>query len=184
MNILSWNCRGAGGPRKQQFMINLLRSTRAEIAFVMETKSSAAKSVRYLPELPLSNSAHVPARGRSGGLWILWGDRVQLHIIKQTRFYIHTKVSVPAQQRWDLICVYGDPSHALNKEIWNYIKQVTDLGGPVCLLGDFNAVTDTEEKFGGSQALNATNRNFRQFVFETGLVDLRFKGPAFTWNNQ
>lgn len=165
-------------------MTKLLRSTQAEIVFIIKTKSSAAKSTRYLPTLPLPNSIYVLARGWFGGLWLLWGPLANLQIIQQNRHYIHAKVNVPAQQRWDLICVYGDPAHALNKQIWRYIQQVTNQGEAVCLIGDFNAVANEEEKYGGSQVLNTNNRDFRNFVFETGLVDLGFKGSAFTWNNQ
>lgn len=80
MNILAWNCRGTEGSRKKQFMIDLLRSTRAEIAFVM--KSSEAKSNWYLRDLPLPNSTFVPARGLSRGLWLLWGSQARLQVIK------------------------------------------------------------------------------------------------------
>lgn len=106
------------------------------------------------------------------------------HQINTSLYNIHVHIGLPAQQIWELICVYGDPTHTLNKHIWQYIQLITDNTRPVCLIGDFNAVAAEEEKYGGSQKLNPNNRDFRQFVFDTGLVDLGFKGPTFTWNNR
>lgn len=54
----------------------------------------------------------------------------------------------------------------------------------VCLMGDFNAITSQHEKYGGNSDLNNSSRSFRHFLFEMGLIDLGYKGPAFTWTNR
>lgn len=51
------------------------------------------------------------------------------------------------------------------------------------MLGDFNAITSEDEKVGGGPNLNANSHNFRHFLFDAQLLDLGFKGPAYTWTN-
>lgn len=78
MNTLSWNFCGVGGPRKRRFLDRILRATKADIAFVTETKCSLEKSKRFLRELPLPNWSYVPARGRAGCLWLMWSENITL----------------------------------------------------------------------------------------------------------
>ncbi|XP_078156609.1 uncharacterized protein LOC144552516 [Carex rostrata] len=51
-------------------------------------------------------------------------------------------------------------------------------------MGDFNAIADGCEKWGGNPNLNVNSRGFRQFIFEAGLMDLGYNGPAYTWSNK
>lgn len=184
MSILSWNCRGAGGPRKRRFLNKILWATKASIAFVSETKCSLKKSKRVLPDLALQNHCCVSARGRSGGLWLLWGEHVSLQVISKSRSLIHARVSDPGKPSWSLVCVYGDPSHNSNEQLWECISAIVRKEVLVCVIGDFNAISDTKEKWGGNPAVSKNTRLFRDFLFEAGLVDLGFKGPAFTWTNR
>lgn len=83
-----------------------------------------------------------------------------------------------------LICVYGDPSHSFNTTIWQEFQQIISDEGSICIIGDFNAIADEQEKVGDNPQLNSNNRGFQRFLFDFGLVDLGFKGPAFTWTNR
>lgn len=183
-SIISWNLRGAGGPRKQRFLDSMLRATRANIAFFSETKRSYKKSKKILHLLPLQNNTLVPARGRSGGLWLLWDNKTNLTIVSQHRFLIHAKVLEPSGYGWSLLCVYGDPSHGGNERLWNEINIILNTAASTCVIGDFNAITSEQEKYGGAKLMNSNNRAFRRFIFEAGLVDLGYHGPAYTWTNK
>lgn len=183
MNLVCWNCRGIGGPRKREFLSRFLRATRVSIAFVVETKCSQQKSDLFLQNQPLPNFECVPAIGRSGGLWLLWDHNVNVTVMFKSRNVIHARVQQPHQPGWSLVCVYGDAAHTRNKVIWETIKQIVDREGTVCVMGDFNAIADMQEKYGGNPNNNSNNRIFKDFLFDTGLMDLGFKGPAYTWTN-
>jgi endonuclease/exonuclease/phosphatase family metal-dependent hydrolase len=176
MNTLAWNCRGVGGSRKHQFIASLLRSTRSNVAFVAETKRSLRRSKNILQHFPLPNYEIVPSRGRSGGLWLLWDDNTNLTVITKTRFLIHAEVVEKDSRIWDLVCVYGDSTHALNCEIWQQITNIAQEGRPLCVMGDFNAITSTDEKVGGDPRLNVNSHNFKRFLCDAQLLDLGFKG--------
>jgi hypothetical protein len=111
MNIISWNCRGAGGPRKQRFLRDLIISTRADIAFISETKSSSRKAVRYLRRLPMQHFDYIPSQGLSGGLWLVWGGHIQLTVFEKNRFFMFAWVHSVDKPSWILVVVYGDASY-------------------------------------------------------------------------
>ncbi|KAJ3708187.1 hypothetical protein LUZ61_011892 [Rhynchospora tenuis] len=68
--------------------------------------------------------------------------------------------------------------------ICNSLDRFFTIGLPVCMAGDFNAILSISEKFGGNQHWDRQNQIFHNFVFRNGLIDLGFKGPAFTWTNK
>lgn len=183
MSTLSWNCRGAGGPRKLQFLQQILRSTGANLAFVSETKCSFIKSKRVLQPIPLLNHFIIPSVGRSGGLWLLWDDNTCVTVLRHNRFMIYAEITPTKQPQWHLVCVYGDPGHQRNPEIWADIAYLVRHYERVAVVGDFNAVAHQSEKFGGDPDWNTNNRRFRKFISDAGLIDLGFKGPAYTWKN-
>ncbi|XP_059629545.1 uncharacterized protein LOC132272405 [Cornus florida] len=51
-------------------------------------------------------------------------------------------------------------------------------------MGDFNTIVSINEKNGGSNRLTPAITEFRDCLLEAELVDLRYKGIFFTWNNQ
>jgi hypothetical protein len=61
--------------------------TRADIAFVYETKSLCQKSVQFLQMLLLRNFDVVPANGLFGGLWLIWGSHITMRIFEKTKYY-------------------------------------------------------------------------------------------------
>lgn len=74
MSLLSWNCRGSGGPSTVAILRRYLRSTGAVLAFVSETKCSREVAVRRVAGLPLENSELVPSRGKGGGAMVTLGE--------------------------------------------------------------------------------------------------------------
>lgn len=184
MSLISWNCRGIGGPRKQQFLKALLRSTNANICFIAETKCSFHKTVNIFQQMPLENFSFVLAYGRSGGLVLMWDRGTRLQIQQKSRSLIHATVTNARGVEWELLCVYGDANHTRNPQIWRRILQIIAKGSPTCVVGDFNAIADESEKVGGDPIMNKNSRDFKEFLFQGGLIDLGFKGPAFTWTNK
>lgn len=56
--------------------------------------------------------------------------------------------------------------------------------GPWIIMGDFNCITSQAEKLGGRAFASSSSSGLLQFMDEFGLLDLRFSGHPFTWNNK
>lgn len=55
---------------------------------------------------------------------------------------------------------------------------------PWLIAGDFNAVLDPSEKFGGNRANWSHISAFRNCLSKCGLQDLGFCGASYTWSNR
>ena len=54
---------------------------------------------------------------------------------------------------------------------------------PWLLLGDFNEVLNSEDKFGGRSINLNRALDFKECLDTCSLLDLGFSGPKFTWSN-
>lgn len=144
------------------------------------------RTLSRIQNLPLTNSVVVPSRGRLGGLWLLWGDDVQVRVIKATRFYIMAEVKLnDGNEAWGLAGIYGDHSRVLNQAIWEeVIVFLNQIDGKACLISDFNSIMDCTEKKGGSSVLGPNNAAFKSWIHMNGLLDLGHYGPCYTWSNK
>lgn len=185
MNILSWNCRGSGGSTISTLK-RYLRCTAASISFISETRCGVQMARSRIAELLPCNSCVVSSIGKGGGLWLLWDLDLGIRILKQSVNLIVAHVpKIADKQEWILIAIYGDPHRRGNPGIWSEIEQFLHQQQlPVCILGDFNSIMNSNEKDGGAGQLSTNNRRFRAWIHNNGLVDLGHHGPAYTWSNK
>ncbi|KAJ4767097.1 Endonuclease/exonuclease/phosphatase family protein [Rhynchospora pubera] len=184
MNAISWNCRGIGGTRRKQFLKDSMHATRASFVFLSETKASYRRMYRFMRSVPGFKFCIVPARGLSGGLCLAWRDDLDAQILHTSQNHIAAYITMKGKPPWVLVGIYGDPSHYRNRELWQNLSYVIGANDLVCLMGDFNEILNGDEKFGGSSRVKSSTVDFKNFVFENGLIDMGYKGPAYTWTNK
>lgn len=162
------------------------RCTRANLAFISETRCNTKKAEKRIKDLPLCNSIIVPSQGNSSGLWMLWGDDLQVGCLRKNKSIIAVQVVQKiVGLKWMVIGVYRDPHRSGNQSIWEEIDGIMEgFEGPICVLGDFNSIVTIQEKAGGSSQLSSHNTAFRQWIHSAGLVHLGYHGPAYTWTNK
>lgn len=131
MNIIIWNCRGSGGRSTVSQLNRYLLGTRADLVFISETKCDTKRAKVRIANLPLRNSEVVPSNGRSGGLWVLWSDNVQIVILERSFYFLFVKVE-HVLGSWILELVYGDPHHAVSCYIWERIIYYSRLSSSLC----------------------------------------------------
>lgn len=142
-----------------------------------------ARSKRRISGLQLKNSEIVPSLGSKGGLWLLWSDDIRVRILEKSFYFVFALIEDDSNQ-WVLGMIYGDPHRGVNGYIWERIvHHATSNNLPLCIIGDFNAILHHSEKQGGSYSMNQASRGFRRMVNDAGLIDLGYKGPAYTWSN-
>jgi len=76
MNLLYLNCQGLGTTWTVSDLRKLLRRLVPKLVFLSETKKSKVEMEDLLPALGDYNGVFVHARGRSGGLSLLWNEEI------------------------------------------------------------------------------------------------------------
>lgn len=80
--------------------------------------------------------------------------------------------------------MYGPPIPTLRADFW---ESLTTIGiaffRPWCLIGDFNALLNQEDKLGGRSVTSSSNSSFQKFINDLGLIDVGFLDHPYTWSN-
>ena len=168
------------------FLANLIRSTKAQVTFVSEIKSSKVRSIDLVNRFDVANSFVVPSRGASGGLWLMWNDDLQVHV-HSASFHVILAIAVHSTSnlKFGLVCIYGDPYHRQTCQIWSEVVAFAynNSSLPMLCIGDMNELLYDMDK---SNA-NVNYRRmyaFRALIKNCGFFDLGFSGPAYTWTNR
>jgi hypothetical protein len=84
-----------------------------------------------------------------------------------------------------LVCVYGDPYHIYTSTIWQQVADFANVNSnlPIVCLGDMNEIMYEYEKSNANVNVNRVAQ-FRDLIKQSGLFDLGYNGPAYTWTNR
>lgn len=174
------------GSSKMCHLANMMSSTKPQVTFVSEIKSSKIKPSDLVTRFNLYDSIVVPSKRRSGGLWLMWNDDIQVSVHSSTfHVILATVVNRFSNQKFGLVCVYGDPYHRQTSQIWDQIASFVydNSNMPMLCIGDMNELLYDMDK--NSLKVNHSRMHaFRLLVKQCGFFDLGFSGPAYTWTNK
>ena len=81
-NIVSWNCKGAGGNSFVKQANDLVISHGLGVLVIVEPRISARKAEMVTKKLNLDSSLRLDSHGLSRGIWLLWNKSwVQISVI-------------------------------------------------------------------------------------------------------
>ncbi|CAA7019207.1 unnamed protein product [Microthlaspi erraticum] len=124
----------------------------------------------------------VPPHSRGGGgLAHLWKKEIELRILHQCDNFIDTEIRFQGKT-FMATFVYGAPDKENRKAVWDAIIEKTEgRDTPWLLTGDFNEILDNSEKVGGPARQENSFVDFRSFMSECDLYDLRHSGNFLSW---
>ncbi|XP_020254186.1 uncharacterized protein LOC109831264 [Asparagus officinalis] len=119
---------------------------------------------------------------------ILWNPNVlDIHLISCTDQCITCTVKY-FDGKLDCVIssIYGFNHLHTRKVLWSDLKSIHQTIGntPWLLCGDFNATTRNEDKIGGCMLNDSDTEDFRAFINDCQLAQLKTTGCFFTWNNK
>lgn len=160
---------------------------RPRFIFLSEVKCNCVDKIQTLVKcIGFDHFEFVPARGKSGGLLLVWRNSINIHVIVSNDNYINSLVfDNSSDDPWQMTNVYGPPLPHYRYQFWEDLDRIRNsFDGAWMVIGDFNAVLSSEDKVGGKLVASSSYGGFKKMINDNGLIDLGFEGYAFTWNNR
>ena len=84
---------------------------------------------------------------------------------------------------WRFTGFYGEPQTTKRIDAWNDLRGLNHYHHfPLICAGDFNKITQQDEKLGGALQSHNQMQLFREAIDDCGFMDLHFIGSRFTWS--
>ncbi|XP_075668491.1 uncharacterized protein LOC142638352 [Castanea sativa] len=187
MNILLWNCKGALNPRFHLALTSLVNTHSLTIVIITETRIGGDRAKDITDRLPFDGAIHSNTVGYLGGIWLLWNSgMVEIIQLAKTEQEIHVVVKVcESNTCWVLSSIYASPRLAERKLLRKNLSSVAPIHSlPWLMLGDFNELLSSQDKFGGNPLITSRVLLFKECLDSCGMVDLGFHGHKYTWVNK
>ncbi|KAI8011954.1 hypothetical protein LOK49_LG06G01540 [Camellia lanceoleosa] len=94
MNLLIWNCKGAGNKNFKRNLLDLVQIHKLDLLVLMETKVELVSMGMFFNQMGFTTLAHVDSVGRSGGIWMLWNPSlVNVRVIEASSQLIIARIA-------------------------------------------------------------------------------------------
>ncbi|XP_030478213.1 uncharacterized protein LOC115695276 [Cannabis sativa] len=184
MNALLWNVQGMGNPWTVRTLKSLVQHWCPELVFISESRLNKMRAENLRVALGFVGCFVVEAKGKSGGLVLMWSDKITCNILSFSSFHIDSFIRKEEDQGWRFTCFYGDPDPSKRGDSWTVLNRVGRMyTGPWLIGGDFNEILRQKEKKGGQQKPRYLINNFRKALDDCYLREVEFEGNLFTWCN-
>ncbi|XP_039138822.1 uncharacterized protein LOC120276159 [Dioscorea cayenensis subsp. rotundata] len=187
-NLVCWNCRGISSGDISNRAHNFIRKFKPLIVCFVETKANEDRVYRFCQKLPADwDWAAILADGFSGGIIVAWNKIIgTVSPVVSSRRALHLVISNNVYSNCLISVIYNASNSQSQRNLWYELSKLSAFNIPWFLIGDFNAITSSEEHRGGSFAYYSRKAlNFLNFIEANNLLDLQFSGPKYTWcNNQ
>ncbi|KAL4319850.1 hypothetical protein GQ457_18G018210 [Hibiscus cannabinus] len=160
------------------------RIHKPDIFVVLEPRISGDKADLFIRRSQFDCSYRVEAEGFSGGIWVMWRKSIKVDVIAVSNQFIHGIIQVPTENHnFFFTFIYASPARYKRRDLWEQLMALNpgrDI--PWALGGDLNVIGNSTERRGGSGRNSQGCPIFADFMFKSGLMDMGFSGPEFTWN--
>lgn len=151
MSLILWKSRGAGSKTFLRHAKDLLRAHKPTCFVLVEPRISGTREKRVARRLRFSNFHISDPVGFAGGIWVCWDNGVvDIEIIFSSPQVVHGIVKRPNAPDFILTAVYASPILEVRRNLWKSLEGFAEnVSLPWVMVGDFNDVLSSSEKFGG-----------------------------------
>lgn len=185
MNFFVWNARGLGSSSALNILQYYKRELNPKLMFLMETRCDHSKLEKLRLKLGYYGKLVVDCVGQSGGLCMFWSNDLVVELLTYSQAHIDVRIRQGDGSYWRFTGFYGHPVPSQRIHSWTLNRRLAAMFDlPWVYIGDFNEIQREDEKVGGGRKIWRDISNFREALTDSGLEDMGFLGPKFTWSNK
>lgn len=189
MIVCSWNIRGLNDPTKTRSLKIFLSDNKVYVIAVLETRVESRNAVKIQNKFgscwSWSCNSLCNPRGR---IWLGWNSlKVTVTVLIIHEQFIHGELADSSGNSIRVFTVvYGLNTVETRKPLWRELTGLAASIGstPLLLLGDFNDVLSQQDRLNGAGITSYDTQDFEQFLFLTGVAELRVIGNFYSWSNK
>lgn len=161
----------------------LVRMHKPDLVALFEPRISGSSADEVCKKTGFANWIRVEASGFSGGIWVLWNNSINIHIVRTDPQFVLMQVHDRVGDPFWLAAVYASPNRTLRRILWKEMNApLLGVMGPWAVVGDFNATMFMDERSSINGQSKEGCREFHDWFQREGLVDMGFTGQMFTWS--
>jgi len=178
--------RGLNDPLKQRAAKLFLKNNQLSIMGFIEHKVKEPNIRKIIRSIcPHWHFAHNSSHAPIGRILVCWDPNIlNVKILHTTSQLIHCEVSsILDGLEFFITFVYGASEHTGRVDLWRDLGTLKNSGCWM-IMGDFNAIRNPREKFGGTHHWPPHMDDLNKCMFSCEVDDLRYIGCHFTWSNR
>uniref|UniRef100_A0A803Q7L2 CCHC-type domain-containing protein n=1 Tax=Cannabis sativa TaxID=3483 RepID=A0A803Q7L2_CANSA len=176
--------RGLGNPWTLKTLSSHVKDHHPGMIFLSKTKLKEEAMERIRIVLGYDGCFVVAAKGKSGGLALLWKDPSEVSVKSYTVSHIDAVIENGLGFEWRFIGFYGSPDPRGRKNSWQLLERLRDLRRGAWLCGgNFNEILKANEKKGGGVKMDSQMKEFQQAISYCNFKELWMDGGEYTWCN-
>ncbi|XP_028761945.1 uncharacterized protein LOC114720467 [Neltuma alba] len=110
-------------------------------------------------------------------------DGVDFNVTYKSSQVLHGRFYGSTHAAWDLSVIYGHPNVSQRHHLWQQLREIEERGVTRwCIGGDFNATLRNNDRRSHARVPVGPDREFSRWVRESGVTEVEFQGPQFTWS--
>ncbi|XP_070017658.1 uncharacterized protein LOC142172585 [Nicotiana tabacum] len=115
-------------------------------------------------------------------VWLFWTNAINIAILQDKEQHVHIKAEHNNCPSFLLTIVYAKYTEEVRRELWSDLRNLAStIQEPWGVIGDFNVITNREEKLGDKPHRLEESLEFMECLNECGLQDTCFTGAKVTW---
>nr|XP_019067280.1 uncharacterized protein LOC109119268 [Solanum lycopersicum] len=119
-------------------------------------------------------------------IWVFWNSDIDCNILDEDEQQITCDMKHnELQYQFTSTFIYAKCKDYLRRPLWDKMRHhASIITNPWCAVGDYNVISDVDEKLGGLPYNMRKSMDFIAVIEACGLVDIGFSGHKFTWSNK